>query len=187
MLNIKSGFGPDYESVEIKQNIGGYLIANSVYNADFHSWNYDISYLYKTSDNKIYNIGEGNIEGPREWKKDEQLIEYKDWFILKTSYYNNDKIIVRSWNLNSDKKIDYIFSPDEIEKEPIWMSKNINSSPDYYDSFTRINSINSEGEITVLYNYAIKDRILSSMTSKKLLKYQINFITGIPELKEVID
>lgn len=180
-LNMDSGFGPDYKSLEIKQNIGGYLIVDSVYNADIHSWTYDLAYKYKSPDNKIYDLGTGRIYGPLEWTENEQLIKYKDWITLQVG----NSIIVGS--LNSNKWDKYDFSPKDIEEQPLWINSKVNSSPDNGSSFVRIQTISTDGEITILYTYAIKDRTFSSEIGKKIVKYEINPLTGIPEMKDVLD
>ena len=112
---------------------------------------------------------------------DEQLIKYKDWIILQVG----DSVIIGSLILNKWDKYD--FSPKEIEAHSLWINNKVNSSPDNGSSFVRIEKINTEGEITIFYTYAIKDRIFSFMVGKKLVKYQINLSTGIPEMKEVLN
>ena len=41
-LISNGGFGPEYETAVIEQRIGGKLICESVYNADIHSWQYNV-------------------------------------------------------------------------------------------------------------------------------------------------
>jgi len=42
----QKAFGPEKELVIIDQEVGGKLICNSIYNADIHSWYYDLDYDY---------------------------------------------------------------------------------------------------------------------------------------------
>jgi hypothetical protein len=77
VYGLQSAFDPQYDKAEIKQNIGGTLICNSIYNADIHDWQYDVSYKYKPDDDSAIDIGSGTYYG-REWNKDEQLIQYKN-------------------------------------------------------------------------------------------------------------
>ena len=74
-----AGFGPEYENVEIKQNIGGNLLCKSVYNADHHSWQYDIDYKYVDIKGDTLDFNNGGYYG-REWNKDEQIKKYNNWF-----------------------------------------------------------------------------------------------------------
>jgi hypothetical protein len=83
VYSLSTAFDPVYEKGEIKQNIGGFLMCNSVYNADHHSWQYDVSYTYKLDEGSAIDIGGGTYYG-RSWNKDEQLVQYKGWTILKT-------------------------------------------------------------------------------------------------------
>lgn len=77
ICGCSSGFGPDYDKSEIKQNIGGTLICNSVHTADIQNYQYDVSYEYKESKDSVLHIGSGTYYN-REWNKDEQLQQYND-------------------------------------------------------------------------------------------------------------
>jgi hypothetical protein len=83
ICGCSSGFGPDYDKAEIKQNIGGTLICNSVHTADIQNYQYDVSYEYENVNDSTFDIGSGTYYN-REWNKDEQLVQYKNWTILKT-------------------------------------------------------------------------------------------------------
>lgn len=96
---IEMGFGPEYETVVINQNIGGELICNSVYTADLQSYYFDIKYTYCFAGDTI-NIGSGYYYG-KEWKKEEQLHKYGNYLLLKTSanrFYDN--LLIANNNIN---------------------------------------------------------------------------------------
>jgi hypothetical protein len=78
-----AGFGPEYETAEIEQNIGGKLICESVYLADHHSWQYNIDYKYIDIKGDTLDFMDGSYYG-RKWNKDEQIEKYNNWLILKT-------------------------------------------------------------------------------------------------------
>ena len=107
-------FDPEYSTAEIKQNIGGTLICSTVYNTDHHSWQYDVNYRYKDESGKVFEIGNGTYDG-REWEKDEQLILFKSWIILKTgSWGDADKIIIGDSQFRHFTE--HEFTPDSIVK-----------------------------------------------------------------------
>ena len=112
------GFGPEYDKVEINQKIGGTLICSSTYNADFHDWQYDVKYEYKPlGTDSIIKIGCGEYYAS-EWNKDEQLIQFKKWTILKTGdRHGHDKIIIG--DLKKNKWTEYGFYSMDIEREKI--------------------------------------------------------------------
>ncbi|MBK6331204.1 MAG: hypothetical protein IPF62_12085, partial [Bacteroidetes bacterium] len=94
-----AGFGPEYEKVDIKQNIGGNLICKSVYTADHHSWEYNIDYKYIDTKGDTLDFNNGGYYG-REWNKDEQIKKYNNWMILKTgSFHGSDKLIIKIFRL----------------------------------------------------------------------------------------
>jgi hypothetical protein len=170
--------------VKIPQKIGGTLICNAYYFDDFHSWNFDIEYNYENIYNSVSYIGNGRYAG-REWEKDEQLVKFRNWLILKTADHRNDKLIIG--DLKSNKWTEYELSPKVIEEDNLWINSNINSSPDYYDSFTRIESVDSTGEFLILYKYAIKNRIFSFMEGKRMIKFRVNSISGKPEMIKILN
>jgi ribosomal protein S8 len=109
-----TSFNPVYDNAEIKQNIGGKLICNSVYIADHHSWQYNVTYKYKQDNDSVIDIGEGTYYG-REWNKNEQLTNYKTWTILKTGGgYVTDKIIIG--NLKTGQRKEYEFTPTILKQ-----------------------------------------------------------------------
>jgi len=176
---LSSGFGPEYDKAEIKQMIGGVLICNSVYNADHHSWQYDVNYKYKAPNDSIYEIGDGSYHG-REWNKDEQLIKIKNWVLLKTGlWHRSDKLIIR--DLNTGISRIYEFSPENIENEPLWISSNTSSLLNYCCPESYISKINNE-KVYVLYKFRIDENRTEKYNQRKLI-YQFDIKQG--ELKLV--
>ena len=176
-------FDSEYDKAEILQKIGGKLICNSIYNADHHDWQYDITYEYKSKDNKTYKIGNGTYYA-REWKKDEQLIKFDKWIILKTGcFYRSDKIIVG--NFESQKWINFEFTPENIEKEKIWKESKIASLINYSPAESYISTINN-GKIIVNYKFRINEVKTELMKTKKLT-FEIDKISGKPNLIKIDD
>jgi hypothetical protein len=52
IYDLSTAFDPEYDKAEIKQNIGGTFICNSVYNADYHSWQYVSSNIKEPNSQK---------------------------------------------------------------------------------------------------------------------------------------
>jgi hypothetical protein len=173
-------------TVEIPQDIGGVLLCKVHYYDDFQSIDYDIEYFY---DNKAINdslilIGSGSYSGEK-WNKNEQLIKVGEWNVLQTSNdHHSDKLLVGKLNNYSIWK-EHIFSPETIEQNSLWKTKTINSSPDNYDSNVEIDQVTREGQILAVYEYAIRDRWFSFMTSERKLSFKLNIETGEPELLEI--
>jgi hypothetical protein len=175
------GFGPDYDKAEIKQNVGGTLICNSVYNADQHSWTYDVSYTYKTSNDSIIDMGSGTYYG-REWNKDEQVIKFNDWLILKTGgFIGTDKVIVT--NVKTKKKIEYEFTPEKIEQDSIWRSLKTKSLLHWCCPETFIDRIHS-GLIQVHYKFRVNETNTNKYDRHEIF-YKINDTTGEPVLIKI--
>ena len=175
-------FDPEYDKAEIVQKIGGTLICNSVYNADIHDWQYDITYAYKSKENKIYKIGNGTYYA-REWNKDEQLKKFDKWVILKTGdFYDSDKVIIG--NFETQKWTDYKFSPVVIEKEKMWKDAKIKSLLNYCCAECFITKIDKE-IIEVIYKFRISETKTQSLGESKLI-YEIDKETGKPNLKNII-
>jgi hypothetical protein len=174
-------FEPEYDKVEIEQNIGGILICNSVYNSDIHDWQYDINYEYHSIDNKIYKIGNGTYH-TREWNRNEQLKKYSNWYILKTGdWYGTDKVIIG--NFKSKKWKDYEFTPDNIENETLWKELDIKSLKTYLPSECIITKINN-GFINVNYKFRIDETKTKLMDERNLI-YEIDKESGKPYLKSI--
>jgi len=68
----QKAFGPEKELVIIDQEVGGKLICNSIYNADIHSWYYDLDYDYEDVEGNMYQIGSVRYTN-LEWRYNEQV------------------------------------------------------------------------------------------------------------------
>lgn len=179
--SCSSGFGPEYDSAEIKQKIGGVLLCNSVYTADIHNWQFDVDYKYKLTNGQILNIGSGTYCN-REWNKDEQLIRYKNWIILTTgNWYGTDKIIVA--DIKTGISTNYHFEPDSIEKEKLWKRSNIHSLLNYCCAEALIDKIDN-GQIRVQYKFRTNEKITHEY-GKKSIYYSIDTLTGQPIMTKI--
>ena len=177
---IKQAFGPINEIVEIDQEIGGKLICKSEYNADMASWFYNIDFLYESEKGKINRIGSGEYYG-RSWNKDEQLFEVSEWMILKTgAEFGADKLLIGK--TSEDNWKEFKISPSEIEKDSLWISKNIlvkqNSRPQ--ESFVKEITKN---KIEVEYLYRIGETVKEQ--EARLITYEIDEKTGIPKMNKI--
>ena len=174
-------FDPEYDTVKIEQKIGGILICNSIYNADHHDWQYDITYEYQSKDNKKYKIGNGTYH-TREWEKDEQLKKYGKWYILKTGdWFGTDKVIIG--NFETNKWVDYQFTPEIIENEKLWKELNIKSLNTYLPYECFITEI-ANGFIKVNYKFRIDETKAELLDERKLI-YEIDKESGKPYLKSI--
>ena len=174
-------FGPEYSNAEIKQNIGGVLICNTVYNADIHSWVFDVNYKYKGKNGKVFEIGNGTYCG-REWLKDEQLIRVKNWVVLKTGgWLKTDKVIIGDSAFRHF--IEYEFTPDSIEKDPIWIAADIHSLLNYTPSETSVDKINN-GQIEVVYKFRTSEINWDYQGQRKIV-YMIDPETGVPKMRRI--
>jgi len=175
-------FGPKYETVELSQKVGGVLVCNSVYTADFHSWDYDINYNYKQNDS-LYQIGSARYSG-KEWEKDEQFVKYGKWLLLKVSNdRDSDKLII--FNTITKKTNEFIVSPKTIESNIIWKSKNIKSKLNNWDTVAKIVDVNTAGIFKVLYIYRKEDNTLFDQNGEREIIYKINIKNGIPEIIKI--
>ena len=157
-----SGFGPEYDEAEINQKIGGKLLCKSVYNADTHSWNFNVGYKYIAVNGDTIDLGNGDYDG-REWNKDEQLIMLDSWLILKTGYTAGaDKLVFK--NIVTDSTMTYNFDDQFVESDSLWKTKNITSLTNYCCAETLIREISgdriylgykfrTDGELTKKYDY----------------------------------
>lgn len=176
-----TAFDPEYSNALIKQKIGGVLICNTVYNADHHSWQYDVDYKYRALNDSVYEIGNGTYYG-REWNKDEQLIKFGKWIILKTGgWIGSDKIVIR--DMKSKKWSEYVFSPENIEKENLWTSSNIHSLLNWCCTESFVTSI-KEGEIEVLYKFRVDEHKTELLDSRKVI-YSIDYETGKLKMSKI--
>lgn len=181
IYGLSTAFDPEYDKAEIKQNIGGTLICNSVYNADHHSWQYDVSYKYKINNDSLIDIGSGTYYG-REWNKDEQLIQYKNWTILKTGgWIGTDKVIIGDFMTKQWKE--YEFTPENIEKENLWLKSKTQSLLNWCCSETFIEKI-SKGQIIINYKFRTSEKQTNEYGQRKIY-YTINELTGQPTMTKI--
>jgi hypothetical protein len=169
----------------IKQNIGGLLIREINYTDDFHSWINDIKYSYKDKFDSISNIGSGTYYA-EEPPKDEQLFLFGKWTVFKTSG-DRDKDLIFIYD--KDRKIwnEFAISPETIEQTDLWRNKNIDSELHNWDTVSKIDKIDQDGNIIVIYTYAKKNRIFSFIRGKRQITYKINLKTGRPEMTDVTE
>jgi hypothetical protein len=177
IYELKHAFDPEYDRAEIRQNIGGTLICNSVYNADIHDWQYDVSYEYKANNtDSVIKIGSGTYYA-REWNKDEQLTQYKNWTILKTGgWIGYDKVIIG--DLKTGKWAEYDFSAENIEKERLWIDSKTHSLINWCCSECFVDKIEN-GYIHILYKFRTSETKTSEY-GKKEITYKIDEQTGQP-------
>ena len=181
IYSILTAFDPKYDQAEIKQTIGGTLICKSVYTADHHSWQYDISYKYKRGNNPLIDIGSGTYYG-RDWNKDEQLVQYKDWLLLKTGgWHGTDKVIVGSLTTKPWKQ--YEFSPETIEKDSLRRQAKIHSLLNWCCAESFIDQI-KDGQIIVHYKFRTSEKRVKEYGQRRLF-YALNELTGQPTLTKV--
>ena len=181
-ISIGGGFGPENDNAEIQQKIGGTLICTSVYTADIHDWQYDVSYEYQppNSDTTI-KIGSGTYH-TREWGKDEQLVQYKKWLVLKTGgWFGHDKLIIG--DIQANKWTEYHFSAEDIEKEKLWFDSKIHSLLNYCCSESFIDKIDN-GEIRVNYKFRTSKTSPNEYGEKSVI-YKIDELTGQPVMTAV--
>ncbi|AFU69393.1 hypothetical protein P700755_002646 [Psychroflexus torquis ATCC 700755] len=165
-----SGFGPEYESIEIKQNIGGKLLCESVYNADLHSWQYDVTYKYLMENGDSINLGYGGYYG-RQWDKNEQLIKQDNWLILKTgSFHGSDRIILK--NTKTDSTIIYDINNQFIENDILWRNQEIKSLINYCCAESFIEKI-SNNKVFVKYKFRTSET-LTKEYGERMIEYRLN-------------
>jgi len=178
---FKKAFGPDEYSVSIDQNIGGKLICDVTYSADIQSWYYDINYEYEKPNGTTFNFGKGFYQGI-EWNENDQLYEYKNWKILPTgSDYGSIKII--AFDLDKNKKTEFEISPNSIEKDSLWISKQIESLEMWSPSKVEIDKI-IENKILVQYTFRI-DRQKTDKLESTLIEYELDNESGILKMKSI--
>jgi hypothetical protein len=181
IYGLSTAFDPEYDKAEIKQSIGGTLICNSVYNADHHSWQYDVSYKYKIDNDSLVDIGSGTYYG-REWNKDEQLIKYKNLIILKTGgWIGTDKVIIGDFKTKQWKE--YEFTPENIEKDSLWLKSKTQSLLNWCCAETFIDKI-SNGQIVLNYKFRTSETKTNEYGQRKIY-YTINELTGQPTMTKI--
>lgn len=168
-----SGFGPEYETVIINQNIGGKLLCKSVYNADIHSWDYQIDYQYISKFGDTIDIGGGSYHG-KNWDKDEQLKKLGDWLILRTgSWHDTARLILK--NTDTDSVRVYDLDNHDLSKDSTLIPEYNKSNEHICCDESCIEHIKKD-EITVRYIHKNYDRVI---------KYKIDKETGYLIVKEI--
>lgn len=179
----ESAFTDEKYQDTLSQNIGGSLIRNIHHTNDFQSYNYDIEYLYLDEQDSIKKIGLGSFYG-QEPPRDEQLIRLGKWTIFKSSG-DRDKDLLFICDNETKKWTEFEISPNAIEQTVLWKEQNIASQLGNWDTVSKIDKIDANGNITVNYTYAKKNRIFSFITGERQITYRINLQTGRPEMTGV--
>jgi hypothetical protein len=175
-----AGFGHKYETVEIKQDIGGKLICNSVL-LDIRAWCYNVDYMYINVKGDTLDFKYG-VYKLREWKKDEQIKKYNDWLILKTGYsYRSDRLIIK--NILSDTTKIFDIDNQFIEKDSLWKVQNIKSLLNYCCAETFVENIN-ENKISLKYKFRT-DENLPNKYDERRITYKIDAKTGDIKMTEI--
>ena len=176
-----AGFGPEYETVEIDQKIGGKLICKSVYNADHHSWQYNIDYKYIDIKGDTIDFKSGGYYG-REWNKDEQIKKYNDWLILKTgAWHGSDRLVIKNIQTDSTKIFD--INNQFIEKDSLWISQNVKSLLNYCCAETFINDIYGN-KISLNYKFRTDEHLTEKYGERKII-YTLDTKTGEIKMTEI--
>lgn len=176
-----SGFGPEYETVVIKQNIGGKLVCNSVYNADIHSWQYSIDYKYINSENDTIDFHGGSYCGP-EWEKNEQIQKYDNWLILKTGFWHgSDRVIIK--NILTDTTRIFDIDAKFIEADSLWRVQNIKSQLSVCCPETFVENIKGN-DISVKYKFITKKNS-KNQYGEKIITYKIDKETGNIKMSQI--
>ena len=169
----------------IKQNVGGDLIREIHHYNDFSSFNYDIEYSYKDKYDSICKIGSGSFYGQEPPKK-EQLIQLGEWTVFKTSG-DRDKDFIFICDKNSNVWTKHEISPETIEQSVLWKSKKIDSQVNNWGSVSKIEKVDLNGNIIVIYTYPKEDRIFTFLTDKSQITYKINVSSGGLEIDNILE
>ena len=168
----------------IKQNVGGAIIRNIHYYNDFQSFDYKVSYTYKDKYGSISKIGSSHYYCKRP-PVDEQLIQYYNkWLIFKTSGYR-DKDFVFICDSNTLVWRKYEMSCSEIESTDLWINQRIESELGNWDNVVKVENIDENGNITVLYVFRKKNGKFPFFRDKRKITYKINKKTGVPEMTTI--
>ena len=177
---MQQAFGPTKETVEINQEVGGTLLCESEYNADLASWFYDVEYKYRTDSGEIIPIGRGEYYG-QDWNKNEQILTWKNWHLLKTGGgFYSEKLLIGS--LDKSNWNEFIFSPENIEKDSIWKSKRIASKMGWLPQRAKLRNWGN-GIIQVDYLFRTGEEI--EQQENRLITYELDSLSGIPEMIKI--
>lgn len=172
LFNIPSGFGPEYDTVLIKQNIGGKLLCKSVYTADIHNWEFSVSYDYINPDNDTIDFMYGIYKGI-EWEKDEQILKAGDYLILPTYRGKTNRcLIVKNLRNDSLNIIEY----DSSIIESMIYNKHLSKI-----KFTRkiISFVNQNDSLMIEVNYKYLDENESRIYKDNKFYIYVDPINGI--------
>lgn len=173
LVNSPSGFGPEYDSAIIDQKIGGKLLCKSVYTADIHEWQYDVSYEYVPKQGDTIDLGYGTYYA-RDWKKNEQLKKNNKWLILKTgNWYGSDRVILI--NLHTHKKLMYDLNDEFIHRDSLWKVQKIKSLTGYFGTSYIVNI--SDKYIILKYKF-VYDENLNDNYDERIITYKIDEESG---------
>ena len=178
-------FTDETYQVTLKQKIGGVLIRKIHYSSDIHSWINDIHYSYHNKFHSINNIGSGAYYGEQP-PKDEQLVRCGKWILFKKSG-DSDKDLLFVCDCNTKKWNRFEMSPQMIEQANLWKEQRIESQLDNWDTVSKIDRIDKNGNVIVFYTYAEKNRIFSFSTEERQITYRINMQTGWPEIRSIAE
>jgi len=130
---------------------------------------------------KTFDFGKGLYQGI-EWDENDQLFEYKNWTLLPTETdFGSIKII--TFDLNTNKKSEFIIEPHSIQEDSIWNSKNIESVLMWSPSKVKIDTI-INNKILIEYTFRI-DRKDSDNLGTRLIEYELDSLNGIPKMKTI--
>ncbi len=169
----------------LEQNAGGVLIRKIHYTDDLHSWIHVVKYFYKDKFGTISYIGSGSYYA-EEPPNDEQLIRFGKWTVFKTSGDRDKDLIFINENYTKNWRR-YEISPMTIEQSDLWKEHNIDSQIENWDTVSKVKEIDKDGNVTVLYTYAKKNRIFTFITGKRQIMFEVNRQTGIIEMTRVAE
>lgn len=176
-----SGFGTEFETVAIDQGIGGKLLCNSVYTADQHSWQFVVDYKYIDLKGDTFDFKSGSYYG-REWKKDEQIVKYDKFLILKTgAEYGSERLIIKNTQTDSTRIFD--INNTFIEKDSLWKAQKIKSLLYHCCAVTFIENIKG-ADIFVKYKFRTNDK-LKNKFGVRMINYQIDKETGLIKMRKI--
>ncbi len=169
----RNAFDSKYYRESIPQDLGGELICDVEFNVDIHTGHYSIEYKYLNEADTI-DIGSTNFSS-RPWNKNEQLIKFNDFLILKTGCsFNGDMIFLGKRDLHNWRAV--MILPDIIEKDSVWISKGVLSLDNYSPCSSFINKIEN-GLVFVEYKYRVDKEITNLIETSQII-YQISKKTG---------
>lgn len=155
------------------------LICSSTYTADIHDYEFSIEYKYKNVNDSIIPIGFGSNIG-EEWDKENQLIKVANRLILKAC----TNCIYISEN---DSKVwkEYCFSPEEIEKDSLWIAQKIESELHNFYTKVKIEKIERDGTISLNYHFRKANPTFFSKNDERTITYKISQETGEPKISKI--